>query len=68
MTRATPLIAGKSREIADRYAYIPIPGQENIVSTSTAPPSRFPNPSPITVITGIKALPKAKILKNKPEK
>ena len=37
-------------------SHLPMPGQLKMVSVSTAPASRLPTFSPITVMTGISAL------------
>ena len=44
-----------SRRKMASTAHLPRPGQEKIVSTTTAPPNRNPNWSPISVTTGIRA-------------
>jgi len=41
---------------------LPTPGHENTVSVKTAPPNKYPNCNPITVITGIKAFLRACLL------
>src|SRR2546430_9061575 len=46
--RLTPAIAGTSTLTAAWNAYWPIPGQEKIFSTSTAPVSTFAKTSPST--------------------
>src|SRR5205823_12880908 len=49
--RLTPAIAGTSRLTAAWYAYWPMPGQEKIFSTRTAPVRTFAKTSPSTVTT-----------------
>ena len=51
-----PCAVGKSLETMAPTASRPTPGQENMVSVTTAPPSRNAACSPIRVTTGIMAL------------
>ena len=51
-----PCAVGKSLDTMAPTASRPTPGQENIVSVTTAPPSRNAACRPISVTTGISAL------------
>ena len=44
------MIAGRSRFVGAWYAYWPTPGQEKMLSTSTAPASTLAKTSPSTVM------------------
>ena len=49
------MIAGKSTAVIEPMAYWPMPGQPNTTSTTSVPPSRYPNWTPNAVTTGISA-------------
>ena len=51
-----PCAVGKSLDTMAPTASRPTPGQENMVSVTTAPPSRKAACRPISVTTGISAL------------
>ena len=54
--RIAPCASGKSLEVMAPTAMRPTPGQANMVSVTTEPPSRKPICRPISVTTGISAL------------
>ena len=52
----TPMMAGKSSEVALLKAYNPRPGQEKTLSVTTAPERSPPKLYPMTVSVGMRLL------------
>ena len=66
-TRSTmPWTTGKSLFSTQSTANLPMPGQANTVSVSSAPPRRLPNCRPMTVDTGSMALRSACLMLTEP--